>query len=194
MMVTALVNLTLATLHGGRDIGLATMASARTGKWADVHGNFSNVVLLRTRLPADPSFADVLAATKETVLGALAHQPLPYLQLTQILGETLPRPLVRVHYLPARAHHYSYALDAQPSGASWREQTEFAGWPLDLGFAEDSRRRVAIWASYDPRVYSHAAVAAVVAGCGAVLELVAGDATAFDLPGAELGRRLRDAG
>jgi hypothetical protein len=187
MVVTALVNMTLAALHGTRDITLATMASTRTSKWADVHGNFSNVTVLRTMLPANPSFTEALAGTRETVLGALAHQPVPYLQLGEVTEGPLPRPPIRVHYLPARAHHYSSALDARPSGAGWREETEFAGWPLDLGFAEDSRRRVAIWTSYDLRQFSHAAVGNLIECCSRLLGMVAADA---DLTCRDLGQRI----
>jgi hypothetical protein len=187
MVVTALVNLTLAAAAGAHDLALATMVTGRTNRWAGVLGNFSNLAVLRTVLPADPSFVQALTATKETVLGALRHQPAPYLKLGEAMPGPLPRPAIRVHYLPARAHHYSPALDPRPSGASWREETDFAGWPLDIGFAEDSRRRVAIWVSYDPRLFSHAAVAKLVGDLGRTLELVSADA---NVTCRDLGRTL----
>ena len=184
MVVTALVTMAVASLSDERDITVTTMASTRTGKWADVHGNFSNLTLLRTALPANPTFTEVLAATRRTVLGALAR-PVPYLRLAELTDVPLPRPAVRVHYLPSRAHHYNATLDAHPSGAAWTEDADFADWPLDLGFAEDSRRRVAIWASYDARLFTHAAVGRLLDGCRRLLESVATDSdpTCRDLAG-----------
>jgi hypothetical protein len=174
MVVTALVTMAVASLSDERDITVTTMASTRTGKWADVHGNFSNLTLLRTALPANPTFTEALAATRRTVLGALAR-PVPYLRLAELTDAPLPRPPVRVHYLPSRAHHYSATLDAHPSGAAWTEDADFADWPLDLGFAEDSRRRVAIWASYDAQLFTHAAVERLLDCCRRLLESVATD-------------------
>ena len=174
MVVTTLVTMTLAALSGTRDVTVATMSSTRPGRYADVHGNFSNVTVLRTVLTDDPTFTEALGVTRETVLGAL-NRPVPYLKLAELDGVRLPRPSVRVHYLPGRAHHYNATLDPKPSGASWTEDADTAEWPLDLGFVEDSARRVAIWASYDTAAYTHAAVERIVDGCCRLLASVAAD-------------------
>ena len=187
MAVTAVVTMTLATMSGARDILLATAASTRPKQWMDVHGNFSNVALLRTALPPDPAFTEVVRRSKTTVLGALQNQPMPYLRLREVVPTgALPRPAVRVHYLAARAHHFGATLDAKPSGAAWREEADVPSWPLDLGFAEDGRRRVAIWTSYDARLYRHTTVELLIQRCGQVLGMVASDP---DLTCDELSRR-----
>lgn len=190
VLVTAIVNMAVAALYGVRDIVLCTAASTRPPRWADVQGNFSNLLPLRTKLPANPTFADVIARSRDTVLGALRHQPAPYLELAALLE--LPVPAIRIHYLPHRAHHYS-ALDSRPSGAAWREDPEFAGWPVDVGFAEDVHGRVAVWASYDPRQYRHATVAKLVEAGSVLLELAAAGAGPA-LTGRDVERRLETAG
>jgi hypothetical protein len=177
MVVTAILNMTIASMYGAGDIALATTASTRTKRFANVQGNFSNVTVTRTAIPQGAPFTDVLTATREAVLGTLRHQPVPFPQLRDLIGETLEAPQIRVHYLPRHTHHYSTTLDTKPSGAAWKEDSDFAGWPLDLGFAEDSSGRVAIWANYDPRLFTHATVRAVVGAYQRLLELVAADGT-----------------
>jgi len=177
MVVTALLNMTIAAMYGAEDITLATTASMRAKRFASVQGNFSNVTVTRTAIPPGAPFTEVLAATREAVLGALRHQPVPFAQLKDLIGETLEAPRIRVHYLPRHTHHYSTTLDTKPSGAAWQEDTDFSGWPLDLGFAEDSSGRVAIWANYDPRLFTHATVRAVVSAYQRLLALVAADGT-----------------
>jgi hypothetical protein len=177
MVVTALLNMTIAAMYGSADITLATTTGTRTKRFANVQGNFSNVTVTRTVIPQGGSFTDVLTATRQAVLGTLRHQPVPFPQLRDLIGETLEAPRIRVHYLSRHTHHYSTTLDTKPSGAAWKEDTDFAGWPLDLGFAEDSSGRVAIWANYDPRLFTHATVRAVMTAYQRLLELVAADGT-----------------
>ena len=174
MGATALMNLVLAVRSGARDITLSTIASNRPRKWSDVQGNFSNLLLLRTVLPPDPSFGDILTLSRQTVLGGLAHKDISYLRLPEVLGREISLPPVRVHYLKRDMHHYD-VLDVKPSGAKWNEFATFATWPIELGFAEDARRRVSIWASFDPRLYSHANVNQLLDQCTDVLGVAGRD-------------------
>jgi amino acid adenylation domain-containing protein len=48
-------------------------------------GCFLNVVLLRTEVADQPSFADLLARVRQAALGALAHQDLPFEMLVEAL-------------------------------------------------------------------------------------------------------------
>jgi len=182
----ALVNMVMAARSGERDIMLSTIASIRTRKWTDVLGNFSNLLLLRTVLPPEPTFADVLRASRETVLGGLAHKEIPYLRLPVPAGGERPLPPVRLHYLMNRDHNYD-VLDGKASGAVWNEYATFATWPIELGFGEDLRRRVAIWASYDPRLFTHATVAELLDQCNDVLRIVGADP---ELTCADVRKRL----
>jgi hypothetical protein len=170
MAVVALVKMVLTARSGARDVALSTMTGTRARKWTEVQGNFSNTLLLRSQLPDDPSFDDVLSLSRTEVLGALRHRDMPALQLREILGTEVSLPPVRVQYLPHRAHHYRI-LDSRPSGDAWIEDAVFAGFPMDIGFAEDRRNRVAIWMSYDPKLFTHDSAGKLLDACCTVLRL-----------------------
>ncbi|WP_422768938.1 condensation domain-containing protein [Plantactinospora sp. WMMC1484] len=155
MAVGGLVNIALSAIWGIEDITLATAASTRPAKYNSVLGNFANNVLLRSRVTRSTTLAEAAEAGRTTVLQALRH-PVQLLKVAETVGG-LDVPPIRIHYLPNNAHYYKM-LDSKPSGASWREPAEFPGWPLEVGFAEDSRKRVAIWMQYDPRRFHHARV------------------------------------
>jgi hypothetical protein len=174
MVVVTLVKMVLAARTGSRDITLSTTTGGRARKWTDVQGNFSNVILLRSLLPSDPSFVDLLSTTRTEVLSALRHQAVPFGQLPEILGTGPIEAPVRVHYLPHRAHHYRL-LDSRPSGDAWIEDAVFAGHPMEIGFAEDKRNRFAIWMSYDPKRYRHSSAGELLQACCDTLRMVAAD-------------------
>jgi hypothetical protein len=183
MVVVALLQMLLATRSPVRDIVLTTTAANRSPRWAEVQGSFANTVLLPCALPADPTFADVAVAARRSVLAGLAHQELPYLLLKEALvreairaGEepSLDDPPIRIHYLSNRTHHFT-VLDSRETGEQWTEDTDFAAWPIDIGFLEDGHRRVAVWVNYDARLFSHALVAGLVDGLWTTLRLVSGD-------------------
>lgn len=155
MAVGGLVDIALNAIWGLEDITLATAASTRPAKCNAVLGNFANVVLLRSRLTRSTTLAEAAESGRTTVMGALRH-PAQLLKIAESVGG-LVAPPIRVHYLPNNAHYYKM-LDSKPSGASWREPAEFPGWPLEVGFAEDNRKRVAIWMQYDPRRFHHSRV------------------------------------
>jgi hypothetical protein len=171
MAAVGVVNMLLASRSGARDITLTTMTGNRASRWIDVQGNFSNVLLLRSNLPEDPSFAEVLAVSRSSVLGALGHHGMPFLQLREVLGGPVALPPIRVQFLAQRAHHYRM-LDTRPSGDAWIEDAVFAGFPMDIGFAEDRRNRIAIWMSYDPRIFRHSTAGNLLEQCCSSLRLV----------------------
>jgi hypothetical protein len=187
MAMVAVTQSVLAARSGQRDIMVCTNNATRTNKYTDVHGNFSNLVLLRTVLPADPSFAELAGLTRGTVLGALAHSEMPFLAI-QRMHDGLAAPPVRVSYLPHRMHHYVY-LDERPSGESWTEEAMFATWPLEVGFAEDKHARIAIWLNYDATRYAHAAMEQMIRDCDTVLRAAAADPA---VPSSRLAQLLAD--
>jgi amino acid adenylation domain-containing protein len=72
----------LAVLHrytGQRDLPLGSLFSGRTRPDVEsMVGYFGNTVVLRTDLSGDPSFAELVRRCNDTILGATAHQDVPF--------------------------------------------------------------------------------------------------------------------
>jgi amino acid adenylation domain-containing protein len=79
-----------ALLHrytGVEDLVVGTPVSGRHHEEiAPLLGFFSNTLALRTDLAGDPSFAELLGRVRETMLGGLAHQELPFEKLVEVLN------------------------------------------------------------------------------------------------------------
>lgn len=174
MAFVALMNAVLASRSDERDIMLCTSTGTRGVRYTDVHGNFSNLLALRTALPPDPTFAEVASLTRATVLGALAHKEMPFQSLRRVLGLEIEPPPVRVHYLPHRIHHY-VLLDTKPSGAFWPEDAMFATWPAETGFAQDRHGRFAAWFNYDASRFTHASMERLIRDLGHALRAIGSD-------------------
>jgi hypothetical protein len=75
---------------GQDDMIVGTSVSRRDDpRWSDVVGFFVNVLAFRGDLSGDPTFADHLARTRESVLGGLTHQEFPFPMIVNRLR--LPR-------------------------------------------------------------------------------------------------------
>ncbi len=90
--------------YTGQEQGLiGTPVAGRTrAEWEGVIGPFINTLVLRADLGGNPSFRALLGRVRETVLGALAHQDLPFEKLVEALQpERRPghNPLVQVLFV-----------------------------------------------------------------------------------------------
>jgi condensation domain-containing protein len=78
MVLLGVFQVVLGKVLGTEHVLVAVPVSARKGpELADVIGVFVNIVLLRGDLTGDPTFRQVLRATRERSLGAFANQDLP---------------------------------------------------------------------------------------------------------------------
>ncbi|MBV2155356.1 non-ribosomal peptide synthase/polyketide synthase [Kitasatospora sp. SUK 42] len=101
----------LARWAGQSDIAVGTVTSGRErGELHDVVGMFVNTLVLRGTVRPEESFREHLAAARETVLTALAHQEVPFERLVDALQperDTSRTPLFQVmvalHNLGAEA-------------------------------------------------------------------------------------------
>ncbi|MEV8378873.1 amino acid adenylation domain-containing protein [Kribbella sp. NPDC056861] len=93
---------------GQDDFVVGTPSSGRTDATvAETLGYFVNMVPLRARFGAATTFRAALAATRESVLGALAHQELPLSELVDRLGahrDASRAPLFDVAFLVQQPH------------------------------------------------------------------------------------------
>ena len=86
MVLLAAFQLVLGRWSGQQDVVVGTPIAGRTHKKTEgLIGFFMNTLPLRTQLGGNPTFAQLLAQVKETVLGAYAHQDVPFEKLVEIL-------------------------------------------------------------------------------------------------------------
>ncbi|MFE9467608.1 amino acid adenylation domain-containing protein [Streptomyces virginiae] len=87
MALLATFNTLLHRTSGADDVLVGSPAVLRTANGAEhLIGNFGNTLVLRTTAGPDTSFRALLAAVRETCLGAYAHQAVPFDTLVQELG------------------------------------------------------------------------------------------------------------
>ncbi|HEU0300951.1 MAG TPA: amino acid adenylation domain-containing protein, partial [Longimicrobium sp.] len=84
MTVLAAFQALLSRYAGQDDVVVGTPVAGRTrAETEGLIGFFVNTLALRTRLEGDPTFAGLLARVRETTLGALANQDLPFEKLVE---------------------------------------------------------------------------------------------------------------
>jgi thioesterase domain-containing protein len=92
---------------GQSDVGIGTQVAGRNQiELEDLVGVFINTLLLRTEVPADVTFGDLLRRVQDTVTEALANQETPFERLVEILRpkrDLSRNPLFSVNFIYQRA-------------------------------------------------------------------------------------------
>src|SRR5436305_2717454 len=86
MALLAAYQVLLHRYSGQADLSVGTPIAGRSRRELErLIGLFVNTLVLRVDLAGGPSFRTLLAAVRETVLGAFAHQEMPFEQLVEVL-------------------------------------------------------------------------------------------------------------
>lgn len=98
MVLLAALQVVLHRYTGESDVLVGAPVAGRDDPAvAGLVGYLANTVVLRGRVGDDPSFAQLLARTRETCLGAYEHQDIPFERLAAAIGrDTATAPLVQV--------------------------------------------------------------------------------------------------
>ena len=120
---------------GAEDLVIGTPVSGRHHEeTAKLLGFFSNTLALRTDLSGDPTFADLLERVKATILGALAHQELPFEKLVEVLNPERSR-----SHSPLFQVLFGYDIVSTRAATDRRPRLERVPVPAGPGRASTSR-------------------------------------------------------
>src|SRR5690606_6423334 len=87
MVLLAAVQALLTRVTGQHDIAVGTPAAGRDRQdVAPLIGFFVNTLVIRTGTAGDPTFRELLARTKASVLDAFAHQHIPFERVVERLN------------------------------------------------------------------------------------------------------------
>ncbi|MFI9406411.1 amino acid adenylation domain-containing protein [Nocardia sp. NPDC052316] len=187
MLCQAASAVLLHTLGGGDDVPIgATVANRVDAQVGRLVGLFADMVVLRNDLSGAPTLRTVLERARETALGALAHQDVPFERIVETLDP--PRALARnpLFQVMMQFGHRPRPVDFGPGGATvtaLTPQYDAAFVDVHLDFLVEPTGAVAVSVVLNADLY-HEATGALFAD--ALAAIMTAFATAADVPLSEL--------
>ncbi|HVO10121.1 MAG TPA: amino acid adenylation domain-containing protein, partial [Vicinamibacteria bacterium] len=177
VVVLAAFQVLLHRYTGRLDVIVGSPVAGRTrSELEGLVGFFVNMLALRVDLSGDPSFREVVRRVRESVLGAQAHQELPFERLVEELepGRDPNRsPLFEVVFAFQNTPRRSLALAGLvPSALGARVET--TRFDLECHVAE-SAAGLGVTIRYSTDLFEAASVERMLEHYGTLLESVAGD-------------------
>ncbi|MFE9640729.1 amino acid adenylation domain-containing protein [Nocardiopsis alba] len=199
MVVQAAVATLLHRMGAGEDIPLGSPVADRADEGLqDVVGFFLDTLVLRLDLSGRPTFAELLARTREVDLAGFAHADAPFDTVVEAL-----RPERSVSRHPLFQTMVSYQRRPEGVDALFGSTTHLVETPLDtarfdleFAYIEDPRRGTRVALNHSADLFETATADRLAARLVALLEQVAADPHralgAFDVLGAEERARVLD--
>ncbi|WP_433730545.1 non-ribosomal peptide synthase/polyketide synthase [Actinoplanes sp. CA-051413] len=175
--LVAACQLLLSRWSGQDDVAVGTVTSGRDrAELESLVGFFVNTVVLRTLVDGNGSFAELLGRVRQTVLGALAHQDVPFERLVDELRparDTSRTPLFQVmvvlQNLPGEAPELP-GLRTEPVELPMTA----AGYDLTVEF-EESPAGLDVALTYNTDLFDAATVTRMAGHLTALFEAIAAD-------------------
>ncbi|MFI1675834.1 condensation domain-containing protein [Streptomyces sp. NPDC020607] len=141
------------------DILVGTRGGFRTrAEFEKAVGLFVNLLPVRTQVPADADFRDLLHRVRRNLIGAYTHRDMPFERLAHALGLWRPgfRPLISVCVSFQTTPEVPPALEGLDT--TLINHDPFSAYPLDLGFYE-AAGALRVLLVHDPGLYDDKAAA-----------------------------------
>ncbi|MET3987963.1 amino acid adenylation domain-containing protein [Streptomyces sp. PvR034] len=158
--------------HSGQDdIAIGTVVANRERPETEqLVGFFVNTLVVRTDLAGDPTGDELLARTRESVLGALSHQTLPFERVVDELSpdrDLSRNPLFQVLFTHTAAERGEYALGGA-TAAPFPIDLTTAKFDLTLDVLDDGGRQ-SLRLVYRPDLFAAESIARLAEHTVAVL-------------------------
>ncbi|WP_395795291.1 amino acid adenylation domain-containing protein, partial [Aquimonas sp.] len=185
MLLHTVFALLLARLSGRDDVVVGTPFASRVH--ADLEpliGLFVNTLPLRSRVAREMSFAELLAANKQAVLDAQAHQHVPFEMLVDELHpprELGLHPLFQILFSLNNTEHADRRSGSDDDGL--RQASQSVRYDLELGIVESASGFALIWA-YKTDLFDHGTIESFADAYSTLLRaaLAQPQARAIELP------------
>ncbi|MDQ1611164.1 MAG: hypothetical protein QOG00_1095, partial [Pyrinomonadaceae bacterium] len=173
MLLTAAFQLLLSRYSGQRDVAVGTAIANRNRLETEpLVGFFINQLVLRARVDECRTTRDLLAQVRETVLGAYAHQDLPFERLVEEVApdRELSRSPLFQHAIELQSLRGESDEPWQLAGTKLSSVTlEGATTKLDLDVVLYERDSISGYAYYDANLFSEATIDFLVRGFESIL-------------------------
>ncbi|GAA0587266.1 amino acid adenylation domain-containing protein [Streptomyces crystallinus] len=173
MVLLALFKALVHRTSGARDVVVGTLLAGRDEPGtADLIGLFTHTVPLRTRVPEGTTARQLVRRVRETVLGAVAHQEVPFEDIVADLGPPRdPRhnPVFQMVFCQGAASAAAprlHGLTVTPVEVA----VPFAKFDVTVMVEEDGQGRYTIDLAYDLALYDESTAHSHTAAFRALLE------------------------
>jgi amino acid adenylation domain-containing protein len=177
MLLLAAFQVLLARSTGQTDVVVGTDVANRTRTETEgLIGFFVNLLVLRTDLSGDPTFAELLRRVREGALGAYAHQDLPFDKLVEALKpvrDPSRNPLAQVLFVLQNAPTASIELPGLRV-ESVDVDSEVSRFDLGLFMDETEEGLVATW-KYNADLFTVATITRLAAHFTTLLQSIVSD-------------------